>query len=488
MKIKTKVSLSLNFCILILFITVAITYKQLNEIESYRNQAQLSQSQLLKITDFRASMRKRLLANYELLINPSLEFSPTSNSLPVVEDLNLNENEAASFQNLTLSYQTLVASFQQTEAAIRNKETQKSKKLLIKSKRVFDDIFIPKITHFIELKDAINKINSQNLKANLRSLKKNLLSIAILGLIMTIILSFLISNYLRKKFHILEQGTEEIGKGNMAFRLQLIGNDELTTITKSFNHMLEKLKESHDQLLIKQEQLFLTSKMSALGEMAKGIGHELNNPLAIILATIRRVQKKLQKEGPGSQDSLEMIDDINSATLRVSKIVNGLRSLSHSGENDPLINVSISELIDDTLNLYYQRFANLSIRLGFENHLDASVSDIIECRPVEVSQVFINLLNNAFDAIEKIQEKWINIELSKSTEHLEITFTDSGSGIPKEVRDKIMDPFFTTKEIGRGTGLGLTVSKGIIQRHKGTISIDEMSAHTKFIISLPFKQ
>jgi signal transduction histidine kinase len=101
--------------------------------------------------------------------------------------------------------------------------------------------------------------------------------------------------------------------------------------------------------------------------------------------------------------------------------------------------------------------------------------------------VALNLLNNAFDAIQSLEEKWIKISFSDIGDWVKIIVTDSGPGIPFDVQMKMMQPFYTTKEIGKGTGLGLSISKGIIERHNGRLYLDNTSPNTQFVIALPKK-
>lgn len=110
---------------------------------------------------------------------------------------------------------------------------------------------------------------------------------------------------------------------------------------------------------------------------------------------------------------------------------------------------------------------------------------MLNCRGVQISQVLLNLLNNAFDAIELLPEKWIKLDAMKMEDTIVIHVTDSGHGIPEEEREKIFQPFYTTKPIGKGTGLGLSLSRKIVQDHKGTLTLDTNSAHTRFVIKIP---
>lgn len=112
----------------------------------------------------------------------------------------------------------------------------------------------------------------------------------------------------------------------------------------------------------------------------------------------------------------------------------------------------------------------------------------IEGRPAQLSQVILNLISNAVDAIMHQPEKWVELKITLQNEMIIFSVTDSGNGIPKEVAEKIMQPFFTTKEIGKGTGLGLSISKGIVEDHQGKFYYDENCKNTRFCVEIPIIQ
>src|SRR5690606_11135306 len=152
-------------------------------------------------------------------------------------------------------------------------------------------------------------------------------------------------------------------------------------------------------------------------------------------------------------------------------------------EKDPFRRENIKKIIEGTVAICGAKFKFAEVPLsvnGFRTDL------AIECREAEISQVMVNLLSNAFDAIEQLDEKWVNVELKTiDNDWVEISVEDSGNQIPPDLRAKILDPFFTTKEPGKGTGLGLSISKNIVEEHGGFLILDEESPHTRFIIRLP---
>lgn len=142
---------------------------------------------------------------------------------------------------------------------------------------------------------------------------------------------------------------------------------------------------------------------------------------------------------------------------------------------------AVRDIINDTLELCSKKFEIKKIELVIE----CEQNIFIKCRPSEISQVLLNLLNNSIDAIENLDKRWIKIKSIVDAGHVEISVTDSGGRIPAENQDKLMQPFFTTKAIGKGTGLGLSVSRGIILSHGGQFFLDTNCMNTRFVIHLP---
>ena len=234
-----------------------------------------------------------------------------------------------------------------------------------------------------------------------------------------------------------------------------------------------------------EELLLQSSKMASLGVMASGIAHEINNPLAIIVGKTNRIKKMMSEPAFNNQEVLADLDKIKSTSDRISKIIKGLHAFSRNTINDPYNTVSIKKLINETLELCLEKFRNDGIELFIENIFDVD----IQCRPAEISQVILNLLNNAYDAVIELPKKWIRIEMRYiSAERVQLLITDSGSGISKEIAEKIMLPFFSTKNVSKGTGLGLSISKRIIEDHWGNLFLDESSPNTCFILEIPIIQ
>ena len=251
-----------------------------------------------------------------------------------------------------------------------------------------------------------------------------------------------------------------------------------TSLAIEITYMLVASLESETAA---KTQLIHSNKMTALGEMAGGIAHEVNTPLGTIGLLAGRIHDLASKEDGNYKAMADSSRIIKEAVRRIGSIVHGLRSFSRDGAADPVVETSVTGIIDSTLALCNERFKQNCV----EVRRHGAVELYIACRPTQISQVLLNLLGNAFDAIAQLPEKWIEIESRDLGEKIEIRVTDCGHGVPKDLREKIMQPFFTTKEFGKGTGLGLSISKRLMESHSGSLDIDTSAANTCFVMQLP---
>jgi C4-dicarboxylate-specific signal transduction histidine kinase len=203
--------------------------------------------------------------------------------------------------------------------------------------------------------------------------------------------------------------------------------------------------------------------------------------LAAISLHSEVLAKELEKKGALDAVTANRIRVVRQMTERIAKIVKGFLAISRDGAADPQLKFHLSEIIQETLVISQSRLNTNGVRLQV-----APVPEVIlKCRAVQISQVLLNLLNNAHDAVQKLEEKWIRIDFVETNSQLSILVTDSGSGIPKSLVEKIMEPFFTTKDINKGTGLGLSISKSIIEAHGGRFYYNAVCDNTQFVIELP---
>ena len=267
--------------------------------------------------------------------------------------------------------------------------------------------------------------------------------------------------------------------------ISFLGWNWIFLIVRRRNYSLKLLNESLDsQVKQRTAQLLQSSKMSALGEMAGGVAHEINTPLAIISMRVGQMESSVQTGDIDPLAFMEALEGIHKTVDRIARIVRGLKSFARESNTTPFQYTAISELIEETLSFCSERFNGLGIKLEVVKSPGYELARI-ECRPIEISQVLLNLLNNSCDAIEKFEQKWICIEVVEQEQCVEISVIDSGCGIPRDLQDKIMQPFFTTKEVGKGTGLGLSISNGILLAHQGRIYVDNTCRNTKITIVVP---
>lgn len=242
--------------------------------------------------------------------------------------------------------------------------------------------------------------------------------------------------------------------------------------------------QAEQVILTQQASLVSSSKMAALGEMGGALAHEINNPLTIIHGNAVLLGKLIEKNALDESEVLSAASRIKETALRISEIVKGLRTFARDGKHDPKKPALVRELIDDALVLCRERFKNNGISLEVEA---GDPSWTVECRAVELVQVLVNLLSNAFDAVQGAPApRHVRLSASRpSPESIVLAVEDSGPGVPVELRDKIMQPFFTTKPPGQGTGLGLSIASGIVLGHGGRLYLDPKNASTKFLVEIP---
>lgn len=248
-------------------------------------------------------------------------------------------------------------------------------------------------------------------------------------------------------------------------------------------------KQAEAIVISQREKLVASAKMSSLGEMAGGIAHEINNPLTIIIGKTSLLKRRLEfgkniiDDEKITHSITDELTNIQMTAKRIGSIIRGLRSFSRNAENDLMEKVQVSTLVDETLEFSRERFKFHSIDLKVD--MDRNDLLFVNGRAAQLLQVLVNLLNNAYDAVETLSERWVELKVVHMANICKISVTDSGDGIDPEVLEKIMMPFFTTKEVGKGTGLGLSISKGIIEDHKGKLYYDPTNPHTSFVIELP---
>ncbi len=223
-----------------------------------------------------------------------------------------------------------------------------------------------------------------------------------------------------------------------------------------------------------------SARLASLGEMAGGIAHEINNPLTILNGYIRKLSILSKDTAEKPSQISETADKMQSTVNRIHGIVSGLRDFSRDGSRDAFKVESASKILEDAMGLCLEKLTHQGINLRFNLETDVKIA----CRRIQVSQVLINLLNNASDAITKTDKAWIQVEVISHNKKVRIEVTDSGPGIDDDIAERIFEPFFTTKDPGKGTGLGLSISRSLIEAHNGRLFVDQNCPNTRFVIEL----
>lgn len=261
---------------------------------------------------------------------------------------------------------------------------------------------------------------------------------------------------------------------------------EILSYNENLRKEIDARIEAEDELRENQSLLFHSSKLVALGEMASGIAHEINNPLASLKLSIDLL-KKLKQKG---KISPEKIDDQFKVQLvlidRINNTIQSMKKLSRPSGDVDFKKVSIKQVISDVLTLCGEKFTINDVEIRYDHNKE----DIeVYAQETQLGQVLINLINNSFDEIyDQYKNPWIEIDWYSTETFFFITITDCGLGIPTETVEKIFNPFFSGKIEKGGTGLGLSISSQIMKSHKGDLYVDLEYPHTRFVLSLPISQ
>jgi len=236
------------------------------------------------------------------------------------------------------------------------------------------------------------------------------------------------------------------------------------------------------------EELMVSEKLSSIGEISAQILHEVMTPLSIISLSIENLEddiEDLKVDAAQVNPIRTNLTEIKMNYEKIEEIFENMRSILVRKNSGEPTSVPVRDTLEKSLSLVKAKLKSRDVHVKYEK-----VPDNINIKTTQsdLSQVFLNLVNNSSDAIEKMSDRWIDVKAEVSGSHVIITFQDSGPGIPQEIRERIFDTLFTTKGEAAGTGLGMGVCKKLIERHLGTITIDEKAANTTFIITFPLHQ
>lgn len=286
------------------------------------------------------------------------------------------------------------------------------------------------------------------------------------------LISWFITQQIIRPFHRFETYTQRIAAGDFTLIAPVRKyRDEFTNLASALNHMLMELKR-------REEQLIESRKMAALGNLTAGIAHELNNPLNNISLTTEALIDEF--DDWGRKEKLKMLDVIATQVERASTTVANLLDFTRRDE-ESFEDTVLNDVLQSTLKLVANELAlnNIAVDLRLHDNLPP-----IKGNAHGLQQVFLNLILNAAQSMPDGGR--LGVMSSVENSFIKLAISDTGTGIPQENLDKIFEPFFTTKQVGEGTGLGLSVSYGIIKKHRGTISVEsKLGKGTTFFITIP---
>jgi signal transduction histidine kinase len=327
----------------------------------------------------------------------------------------------------------------------------------------------------------VAKVDKDEALASFFYLQRIVVLSFIIAFIIAFVVAILLARSIARPINQLKIGAKIVGSGNLDHHLAIASKDEIGELSREFDAMTQSLKntmasreqlqQAYDVLKNAESQLMQASKMSAVGQVAGGIAHEINNPLFIVVCNVQMARKLIESGEQCDYKSLgEMLALADEASVRCSHIVKALLNFARAPKMD-FVPVSINDALDNVLLLCREEFYLARIKLDI-----SYASDIpwVNGNAQLLQQVFYGLLQNAkWAASKKYPESGGEVKVIvcyDSTEKLvKVAIEDNGIGVAPNDMGKIFEPFFTTKPAGEGTGLGLPLAKSIVEKHKGSI-------------------
>jgi len=324
-----------------------------------------------------------------------------------------------------------------------------------------------------------------------------LASLTVAGMVLASVIGYMLAGAVTRPIHRLKEGAEAIAAGCYDCTIQVTANDEIGLLAESFNRLArelertygllhgrieaadKELKQANQELRDKQAQLVHAEKLAALGALAAGIAHEINNPLGTISLYAQMTADEL---GDGHEELAENMDVILRHSTRAGQIVKNLLEYARHTELE-VGPVEVNPVLADVLAMttHQATLQQVAVTSDLTDDLPAIVGDREKLR-----QVFLNVVVNALQAMPDGGQLSVSSRRAPDGSGVEVRIGDSGCGIPAEQLGKVFDPFFTTKETGKGTGLGLSVSHGIVEQHRGVFTVEsEPGLGTTFTVTIP---
>lgn len=265
-----------------------------------------------------------------------------------------------------------------------------------------------------------------------------------------------------------------------------LGSEQELVSKDKLNFLREQLEDRESEVSHFKEMTAQMSRLSSLGEVAGSMGHEINNQLSVMDGWAEQLAKIREHENKLTLDYVEMAGGkIQKHVGKLSQLTKAIRNYVRMTNEDEMEIASVKDLVDEVISIAEPKLKKNNVVL--KNFIDKDKLSI-ECNSLEISQVILNLISNSVDALEGDPGAWIQIRVMEDFDYILFSVTDSGDGIPPTVAKRIMEPYYTTKESGKGTGIGLAISQNIIKSHQGELTYDPNFKHTRFVIKLPKRQ
>jgi len=302
----------------------------------------------------------------------------------------------------------------------------------------------------------------------------------------------------------LRRGTEHLAAGDLGYQIAAGSNDEIGELARSFNDMSSQLKKEHNEnvawthtleervdqktreLKRAHEHALHTEKMASIGKMAAVLAHEINNPLSGILTYAKLLRKWVDHDDGGQsqkKDICDSLDLIASESRRCGDLVKNLLTFSRTTPMN-LQATNLNQIIHQSLRLIQHQVDLAGIQV--QPQLEPDLPPVL-CDGAQIEQVLLALMVNAMDAMPQGGNLWLTTRADEANNAVNVIVRDDGTGIPADILARLFEPFLTTKETGRGVGLGLAISRSILERHNGSIEVQsEPGRGTTFTITLPW--
>ncbi|PJB53777.1 MAG: hypothetical protein CO099_05270, partial [Bdellovibrio sp. CG_4_9_14_3_um_filter_39_7] len=232
-----------------------------------------------------------------------------------------------------------------------------------------------------------------------------------------------------------------------------------------------------------EKQVEIDSRLSMIGQLFSNVAHEVSNPLMTISMKCELMEERLEKHGFNKKEFSQFVTDIKHHISRINQTIKSTRTAVRNTDRDLFQMDNIEDIIKEALSVCDSKIQLSNIKILRESDFTKPIE--LYCRKIQIEQVLINLISNACDSIRNQERPWIEIETYQNEENIIISIKDSGAGISPEAQELMKGPFYTSKPPGEGTGLGLYISRKIIQEHHGEIYIDNDCTNTKFILKFP---